>query len=185
MRIKKALSVLVITALALSSMSCRATERYRRAQELEAANSPLRCSKEFGRYYFNPGWSEAESNDPYSFVYYPSEYSDADSAPYYLTITYSENEYLEDDHSTFCNDEYQKLVEIYGEDAVNVRGNGTGSGYAFVLYEIITEDVHIWRRYVLRDYEQVLFELTVEDESYYTEDLYYETDEVSNRFRWN
>ena len=186
MKIKKVLAVLAISALALSSMSCRATERYRRAQELRELSKPLRCTKEFGRYQFPAGWVEAGANEPDYYYYYPREYADSDTVPYYVVVCHSENEYSEEDNHYFCNDEYQNLVETYGEDAVDITGNGQCDQGQFAMFEITTDEAHIYQWYILGDYEQVLFELTVEDDTTFDPDTtYYEVESVTDYFRWN
>ncbi len=185
MKIKKVLAVLAVSALALSSMSCRATERYRRAQEEEAANRPLRCSKEFGRYEFAPGWIEAGSNGSDFYYYYPSEFEDYDVVPYDIAVVHSANDYSLENNVNFCGDEYQNIVEAYGEDAVNNVSNVATDGERWVTFEIITDDIHFYRWYTLGDYEQVLFELTINDEASFDDDDLYEVENGVYSFSWD
>ena len=91
-----------------------------------------------------------------------------------MTVTHETNEYSHEEGYSFGNIEYPILTEEYGEDAVTMTGMGGINDTGFASFEIQTEDTHIYQWYILGDYEQVLFELTVEDEDYAQENYIYE-----------
>ena len=178
MNIKKVISVLTVSALALCFTACRARERYLNAEESRIAETPLVCHEAFGHYYFSPGWTEIGSGHSHTHSYCLKTDLDNPDRPYSVTVTHETNEYSYEEGYSFANIEYPILTEEYGEDAVTMTGMGGINDTGFASFEIQTEDTHIYQWYILGDYEQVLFELTVEDEDYAQENCIY--DDVDN-----
>ena len=166
MNMKKAVSVLIVSALALSFTACRARDRYLNAEETRIDETPLVCHESFGHYYFSPGWTEIGSGHSDTHSYCLKTDIDNPDRPYSVTVTHETNEYSHDEGYSFGSIEYPILIEEYGEDAVTIRFNGGINDNGFASYEILTEDTHEYRWYILGDYEQVLFVLTIEDDDY-------------------
>ncbi len=162
--IKKITSVIVIFAMALGFTSCRATERYERERAQQEANAPLICRKEFGSYRLNPGWIEAGSNEPDFYYYVPRGFENAGESPCIMYVSRSDNDYSEEENYRFCNDEYQNLCEMYPEGTVDIIMQGGINNNTACAFEITTENEHRYQWIILFDYEQITFELEVNDE---------------------
>ena len=170
MRIRKAAAALMVLACVLNVIGCRARERYLNQEQIEQDSMPLECDENFGIYYFEPGWTQTGPGNSKLHSYCRKADADNPDRPYSLTVIYDTNEYSHDEGYTFCDILLPTiLAEKYGEDAVTMLESGGINNNAFASYEIRTDDAVIYRWYILGDYEQVLFELTAEDDDYVQE----------------
>ena len=169
MKLRKAIVIPLILAMTLGLSSCRATERYTRAQEALEESRPLICEKEFGRYRFDPGWVEVESEsvDPDLYTYCLEEDLDSAVRPYYVTVRCEANDYGPDNYRQFSDDHYQMLTEEYGAENIEYDGfiiTDNESGITQIDFEIYDSDVHIYEWHLFIEDYHVTFELTVNDE---------------------
>lgn len=181
MKFKKVLAAATVSVMALSSISCRATERYYNELEYIERTTPIRCRLDYGDFWLPGGWEEI-SEGSYQYIDPEDESNNA-----YLTVTYETNDYVGDENYQFTCNQHDLICEEFPDATVNTILEGGINDDAGAIYRIDTGDMFIYRWYMVRSGDQVLFEVITDDGELLETEMY-EQNELElgiMSFEWN